>query len=162
MVRAIRYLSAFSPYTSSPTPNDNGLPAAIASTYLLLIATTAVLVPPPTARSPIAPVPPVAPAPAPAAPLPAFAAAAVATHFQAIWPALQPPQTYGVNGHTRCRRPNQTKHISGAAFPDPCSHTKSAVGFFIIQILKALALIKADRIYPVSCYLYTRSGAHTQ
>ena len=29
---------------------------------------------------------------------------------------------------------------------------KSAVGFFIIQILKALALIKAGRIYPVSCY----------
>ena len=28
---------------------------------------------------------------------------------------------------------------------------KSAVGFFIIQILKALALIKAGRIYPVPC-----------
>ena len=29
---------------------------------------------------------------------------------------------------------------------------EAVVGFFIIQILKALALIKADRIYPVSCY----------
>ena len=31
---------------------------------------------------------------------------------------------------------------------------KSAVGLFIIQILKALALIKAVTIYPVSCYIY--------
>ena len=30
---------------------------------------------------------------------------------------------------------------------------KSAVGLFIIQILKALALIKAVAIYPVSCYI---------
>ena len=45
------------------------------------------------------------------------------THFQAIWP-LQPPQSYGVNGHTGCRRSNQTKQISGAAFPGPCFHTK--------------------------------------
>ena len=33
---------------------------------------------------------------------------------------------------------------------------KSAVGFFVIQILKALALIKAGRIYPVSCYTVGR------
>ena len=31
---------------------------------------------------------------------------------------------------------------------------KSAVGFFIIQNLKALALIKAVAIYPVPCYNY--------
>ena len=32
-----------------------------------------------------------------------------------------PPQTYGVNGHTRCRRSNQTKQTSCPAFPGPCS-----------------------------------------
>ena len=56
------------------------------------------------------------------------AARSKTTHFQAIWP-LQPPQTYGVNGHTRCRRSNQTKQTSGAAFPDPCSHTKVPLVF---------------------------------
>ena len=73
------------------------------------------------------------------------AARSKTTHFQAIWP-LQPPQTYGVNGHTGCRRSNRTKQTSGAAFPDPCSHTKVPLVFFIIQILKALgALISAER-----------------
>ena len=56
------------------------------------------------------------------------AARSKTTHFQAIWP-LQPPQTYGVNGHTGCRRSNQTKQTSGAAFPDPCSHTKVPLVF---------------------------------
>jgi hypothetical protein len=42
---------------------------------------------------------------------------------------IQPPQTHGVNGHTGCRRSNQTKQTSGAAFPDPCSHTKAPLVF---------------------------------
>ena len=31
---------------------------------------------------------------------------------------------------------------------------KSAVGLFVTKKLKALALIKAVAIYPVSCYIY--------
>ena len=59
----------------------------------------------------------------PKRPLTRSSVVAKTTHFQAIWP-LQPPQSYGVNGHTGCRRSNQTKQISGPAFPDPCFHTK--------------------------------------
>ena len=33
---------------------------------------------------------------------------------------------------------------------------KSAVGLFVTKKLKALALIKANAIYPVSCYSYLR------
>ena len=50
------------------------------------------------------------------------------THFLPF-SAPPAPQTYGVNGHTRCRRSNQTKQTSGAAFPDPCSHTKVPLVF---------------------------------
>ena len=64
----------------------------------------------------------------PKRPLTRSSVVAKTTHFQAIWP-LQPPQTHGVNGHTGCRRSNQTKQISGAAFPDPCSHTKVPLVF---------------------------------